>query len=80
MDVTSGAAVAALLYDLFDDVKKSKGSDEENGDIHQNDGQTPWRVLDLCCAPGYVSVLFCVSQLSVALIADSVLSSASSCA
>ena len=55
MDVTSGAAVAALLYDLFD-VKKSTGSDEENGGMHHNDVQVaPWRVLDLCCAPGYVS-------------------------
>jgi hypothetical protein len=49
MDVTSGAAVAALLFDVFDQ--------DQDGYRGRNDDQTkpkdePLRVLDLCCAPG----------------------------
>jgi len=48
MDVTSGAAVAALLFGLFD-VHKSAASDEKGG--HKGN-ENPMRVLDVCCAPG----------------------------
>lgn len=47
MDVTSGAVVAALLFDLYD-VDKSIASDEKK----LKDPETPMRILDLCCAPG----------------------------
>ncbi|KAL9182759.1 hypothetical protein ACHAXT_004038 [Thalassiosira profunda] len=50
MDVTSGAAVAALLFDLYD-VVRPDSLDAETGRI-AHDAQTPIRVLDLCCAPG----------------------------
>ena len=50
MDVTSGAAVAALLFDLYD-LDKSVASDD--GKVqHEENSKTPLRVLDLCCAPG----------------------------
>lgn len=46
MDVTSGAAVAALLLDIYDlldgSCQKVKAMNETK----------PLRVLDLCCAPG----------------------------
>lgn len=49
MDVTSGAAVAALLFDLYDE--KRRDTKEENiMQICKN--EKPLRVLDLCCAPG----------------------------
>jgi len=44
MDVTSGAAVGALLLDLYDDVDRT--------DIASTKDDIPLRVLDLCCAPG----------------------------
>ena len=47
MDVTSGAAVAALMLDLFDSEKHamlSEGNAKEKS--------APLRILDLCCAPG----------------------------
>ena len=43
MDVTSGAAVLALLFDTYDCNKSESNRD---------DNVTPLRVLDLCCAPG----------------------------
>jgi len=42
MDISSGAAVAALLYDDHDDAKPQK----------KNAACTSLRVLDLCCSPG----------------------------
>ena len=50
MDVTSGAAVAALLFDIYDVVDSAAPGDK-------NEKKTlvtgePLRVLDLCCAPG----------------------------
>ena len=54
MDVTSGAAVAALLFDVYDlDGKKNITSDDDiaaDGDIQVKGSSL--RVLDLCCAPG----------------------------
>jgi 16S rRNA C967 or C1407 C5-methylase (RsmB/RsmF family) len=57
MDVSSGAAVGALLTDRYD--KKSNLSDTTRGDgARDTDGmltpttREPFRVLDLCCAPG----------------------------
>ena len=47
MDVTSGAAVAALLLDVFDRVDSSGLNRHES-----RDEKEPLRVLDLCCAPG----------------------------
>jgi hypothetical protein len=48
MDVTSGAAVAALLLDIFD--QNSDGSAEKpDQTVGQNESL---RILDLCCAPG----------------------------
>lgn len=44
MDVTSGAAVLALLYDKYND-----GDEYSINDDHK---KVPLRVLDLCCAPG----------------------------
>ena len=59
MDVTSGAAVAALLFDLFDSARPDSRKDEQSN----NSEVTPLRILDLCCAPGYVFVsvlpIFC---------------------
>lgn len=57
MDVTSGAAVAALLFDdLFDSDKKvaSSATNQETQQKmqQQNNLESPLRVLDLCCAPG----------------------------
>lgn len=50
MDVTSGAAVLALLYDTYDSNKSLKPDD---GKESTRDGEVPQlRVLDLCCAPG----------------------------
>lgn len=46
MDVTSGAAVAALLFNSYD-VCKEGGSTKEVGK-----SLSTLRVLDLCCAPG----------------------------
>ena len=46
MDVSSGAAVAALLGD-DDDVVKDLGSRDRD-----RDRDVPFRILDLCCAPG----------------------------
>lgn len=47
MDITSGAAVAALLFDIFDRVHSS------GLELHESRDETePVRVLDLCCAPG----------------------------
>mmetsp|Transcript_17562 Transcript_17562/g.35053 ORF Transcript_17562/g.35053 Transcript_17562/m.35053 type:complete len:433 (+) Transcript_17562:35-1333(+) len=50
MDVTSGAAVLALLFDTYDcntSVKPADGDESTRDDeVHQ------LRVLDLCCAPG----------------------------
>ena len=51
MDVTSGAAVAALLFDLFD--RDRKGADEKGGESMKEGGPAKTlRVLDMCCAPG----------------------------
>jgi len=52
MDVTSGAAVAALLFDLFDSGRSSAASDKRGGEVQPHDDGAPLRVLDLCCAPG----------------------------
>jgi hypothetical protein len=48
MDVTSGAAVAAMLLDIYDQ------NDDDSGKEHEHilTKQEPLRVLDLCCAPG----------------------------
>ena len=45
MDVTSGAAVAVLLMDVYDDSALNK-------DFDPKVNKKPLRVLDLCCAPG----------------------------
>ena len=47
MDVTSGAAVAALLFDFDSDKPDSRQRGQSN-----NSEVTPLRILDLCCAPG----------------------------
>ena len=53
MDVTSGAAVAALLFDVYDlDRKKNITSDDDSADGDRQVKGSPLRVLDLCCAPG----------------------------
>lgn len=57
MDVTSGAAVAALLFDMFDLDNKKKPIDEESNKTNMQPEEsksksTGLRVLDLCCAPG----------------------------
>lgn len=56
MDVTSGAAVAALLFDLFDSEKTeiSPETSNENEKTQHCGSCAPMRILDLCCAPGYV--------------------------
>lgn len=46
MDVTSGAAVAALLFDLFDEKRRDTTA---YASVNE---EKPVRVLDLCCAPG----------------------------
>ncbi len=46
MDVTSGAAVATLLLDLFDSEKHELSSE------NAKEKSAPLRILDLCCAPG----------------------------
>jgi len=46
MDVTSGAAVAALLFDLYDEKRRDTKADASVKE------EKPLRVLDLCCAPG----------------------------
>ena len=51
MDVTSGAAVGALLLDLYDDVD-SRTDIIVAASTKEDDDNTPLRVLDLCCAPG----------------------------
>ncbi|KAL7503406.1 hypothetical protein ACHAXN_001214 [Cyclotella atomus] len=48
MDVTSGAAVAALLLDIYD--QNTDGSDEKPDQSRSQ--KESLRVLDLCCAPG----------------------------
>ena len=52
MDISSGAAVAALLYDHHD-VKNEKEKKEDGigQTVHDKDA-TSLRVLDLCCSPG----------------------------
>ena len=54
MDVTSGAAVAALLFDVYDlDGKKNITSDDDSAaDGDRQVKGSSLRVLDLCCAPG----------------------------
>ena len=50
MDVTSGAAVAALLFDFYDVVDPTApGNQKEKRTLVSGE---PLRVLDLCCAPG----------------------------
>ena len=50
MDVTSGAAVAALMFDFYDVVDPT-APDKPNEKRKCVSGE-PLRVLDLCCAPG----------------------------
>ncbi len=50
MDVTSGAAVAALMFDFYDVVDPA-APDKPNEKRKCVSGE-PLRVLDLCCAPG----------------------------
>ncbi|KAL3774526.1 hypothetical protein ACHAW5_008849 [Stephanodiscus triporus] len=50
MDVTSGAAVAALLFDFYDVVDPA-APNNQNKKRKPVSGE-PLRVLDLCCAPG----------------------------
>lgn len=50
LDVTSGAAVAALLFDIFDRDVQNEMSQQQQKQCFV-DG-APIRVLDLCCAPG----------------------------
>lgn len=52
MDVTSGAAVAALLFELFDVVTATSSSEADGIPQIQSVQSAPLRVLDLCCAPG----------------------------
>eukprot|EP00581_Thalassiosira_minuscula_P020138 CAMPEP_0183719090 /NCGR_PEP_ID=MMETSP0737-20130205/12167_1 /TAXON_ID=385413 /ORGANISM="Thalassiosira miniscula, Strain CCMP1093" /LENGTH=494 /DNA_ID=CAMNT_0025948779 /DNA_START=42 /DNA_END=1526 /DNA_ORIENTATION=+ len=54
MDVTSGAAVAALLFDLYDVEKDNVNHEKVQHDEQTKklERETPLRVLDLCCAPG----------------------------
>jgi len=53
MDVTSGAAVAALLLDLYDlDGGKPIIASTEKKQNGKDSDASPLRVLDLCCAPG----------------------------
>ncbi|CAB9521214.1 Ribosomal RNA small subunit methyltransferase F [Seminavis robusta] len=47
MDVSSGAAIGALLSDRYD-----KNRTVEANSNHMTTRQEPFRVLDLCCAPG----------------------------
>jgi hypothetical protein len=50
MDVTSGAAVAALLFDFYDVVDPA-APNNQNLKRKRVSGE-PLRLLDLCCAPG----------------------------
>ena len=50
MDVTSGAAVLALLFDTYDCDESIKSPD--GAESKRDDELTQLRVLDLCCAPG----------------------------
>ena len=55
LDVTSGAAVAALLFDIFDhDVQNEMRQQQQQQQqrVVGRVGDAPLRVLDLCCAPG----------------------------
>ena len=58
MDISSGAAVAALLYDDHDIELKNQKSRDDDGVVDQDvngekDGATSsLRILDLCCSPG----------------------------
>jgi len=53
LDVTSGAAVAALLFDIFDrDVQNEMRQQQQQQRVVGRVGDAPIRVLDLCCAPG----------------------------
>ncbi len=45
MDVTSGAAVLALLYNIYNRETQESTTSDDNKKV-------PLRVLDLCCAPG----------------------------
>lgn len=50
LDVTSGAAVAALLFDIFNrDVQNDMRQQQQKQRVVEC---APLRVLDLCCAPG----------------------------
>jgi len=55
MDVTSGAAVAVLLFDIYDVDNRNNNviaiSDNDDSAAAAVEG-SPLRVLDLCCAPG----------------------------
>jgi len=51
MDVTSGAAVGALLLNLYDEDSRTDIGASTKDDIDVDD-IPPLRVLDLCCAPG----------------------------
>ena len=50
MDVSSGAAVSALL--LNDHDRQESNDDQIQKQNQQKTLQSPFRVLDLCCAPG----------------------------
>jgi hypothetical protein len=52
MDVTSGAAVACLLFDLYD-VDNGSGVKKQAQSVLSGEEES-LRVLDLCVAPGYV--------------------------
>jgi 16S rRNA C967 or C1407 C5-methylase (RsmB/RsmF family) len=52
LDVTSGAAVAALLFDIFDRDVQNVMRHEQQQRVVGRVGDAPLRVLDLCCAPG----------------------------
>ena len=60
MDISSGAAVAALLLDEHDCDDSNKPLDESiknqekrnEGGMIMEEKQTSFRALDLCCAPG----------------------------
>ncbi|EJK71115.1 hypothetical protein THAOC_07474, partial [Thalassiosira oceanica] len=50
MDATSGAAVAALLFDMFD--RDKKDADGKGCESVKDRPAKTLRVLDMCCAPG----------------------------
>ena len=50
LDATSGTAVAALLFDIFDlDAQNEKRQQQQ---LQRVIAGAPLRVLDMCCAPG----------------------------